>query len=186
MFAVSTTRARESLAATTDQLEELRAAHVVDAGAQGFVELLEGIALYLGTGEIGTVTAAPRHRANDESMVDAFVDTLPELRTDAPRYCTECLVTINAGDTDLDLRRLREGLSELGASLVVGGNKRKAKVHIHTDDPERVFEFAETFGGLRGQKADDMHRQQSAAHHGKGQRVAIVTDSAADIPKELL
>jgi DegV family protein with EDD domain len=180
-------RTRLSLAATTDQLEELRSAHVVDAGAQGFVDLLEGIQRYLDTGEIGTPTAAPTHRADAETMADsAFVETLPLLRADQSRYCTECLVAVTDGAPDLELRRLREGLSALGASLVVGGNKRKAKVHIHTDDPERVFEFAGTFGALTGQKADDMQRQQDAAHHAKGQRVAIVVDSAADIPEELL
>ncbi len=128
------------------------------------------------------------HRADAETMVDsAFVETLPHLRTDQPRYCTECLIACRRTPRlDLELRRLREGLSALGTSLVVGGNKRKAKLHIHTDDPERVFEFAETFGTLTGQKADDMQRQQSAAHHPKAQRVAIVTDSAADIPEDLL
>ncbi len=187
MLAACMPRVRASLAATTDQLEQLRDAHVVDAGAQGFVELLEGFAGYLATGDIGRATSAPSHRADDEPMVDsAFVETAPALRSEEPRYCTECLIAARADDADLDLRRLREGLSELGASLVVGGNKRKAKVHIHTDDPERVFEFAEAFGTLKGQKADDMRMQQSAAHHRKGQRVAIVTDSAADIPEALL
>jgi hypothetical protein len=187
VFAAALTRARRSLAATTDQLEELRSAHVVDAGAQGFVELLEGIQRYLDTGEIGTASAAPTHRADAETMAEsAFVETRPQLREDQPRYCTECLIAATEGTPDLELRRLREGLSALGASLVVGGNKRKAKVHIHTDDPERVFEFAETFGTLTGQKADDMQRQQDAAHHAKGQRVAIVVDSAADIPEDLL
>lgn len=187
IFSGALTRARRSLAATTDQLEELRSAHVVDAGAQGFVELLEGIQHYLNTGEIVALGAAPAHRADAENMTEsAFVETLHQLRADQPRYCTECLVAATAGAPDLELRRLREGLSALGASLVVGGNKRKAKVHIHTDDPERVFEFAETFGALTGQKADDMQRQQDAAHHAKTQRVAIVVDSAADIPEELL
>jgi hypothetical protein len=183
----SMTRVRTSLAATTEQLEELRNAHVVDAGAQGFVELLEGIVHYLDTGEIGDATAAPTHRAADEAMAEsAFVDTTPQLHAAEPRFCTECLIAVGTAGTDLDLRHLREGLSGFGVSLVVGGNKRKAKVHIHTDDPERVFEFAATFGNLTGQKADDMRMQQSAAHHRKGQRVAIVTDSAADIPEELL
>jgi uncharacterized protein len=187
VYSAALARTRRSLAATTDQLEELRNAHVVDAGAQGFVALLEGIQRYLDTGDIGTPTSAPTHRADAETMVDsAFVETLPKLRSDQPRYCTECLVAATDGTPDLELRRLREGLSALGASLVVGGNKRKAKVHIHTDDPERVFKFAETFGALSGQKADDMQRQQEAAHHAKGQRVAIVVDSAADIPEELL
>jgi len=187
VFTAAMTRVRASLAATTDQLAELRDAHVVDAGALGFVELLEGMQQYFASGAVGTATAAPAHRADAETMADsAFVPTLSKGRAEDPRYCTECLVAARTDAADLDLRRLREGLTALGASLVVGGTKRKAKLHIHTDDPERVFEFAETFGTLAGQKADDMRMQQSAAHHRRGQRVAIVTDSAADIPEDLL
>lgn len=178
---------RASLAATTDQIEALRDAHVVDAGALGFVELIEGLAHYLETGDLGAPTTAPAHRADAETMADSeFTARVPQGSRDKHRYCTECHIAAEPGVLGLDLRRLREGLSALGTSLVVGGNKRKAKLHIHTDDPGRVFEFARTFGDLTGQKADDMFRQESAAHHRQGQRVAIVTDSAADIPEDLL
>ncbi|HEX7373988.1 MAG TPA: DAK2 domain-containing protein, partial [Steroidobacteraceae bacterium] len=43
--------AQASLERTTFQLEALRKANVVDAGAQGFVELIQGIADYLASGE---------------------------------------------------------------------------------------------------------------------------------------
>jgi DegV family protein with EDD domain len=100
------------------------------------------------------------------------------------RYCTECLVTAKVG-TAIDLRQLRETLAASGASLVVSGSKRKAKIHIHVDDPETIFRIAEDFGELSGQKADDMRMQQSAAHHRRAQRVAVVVDSGADIPEDL-
>lgn len=181
---------RRALAGTTEQLEALRDAQVVDAGAQGFVVLLEGVAHYLETGEIGTAASTPRHHATDEVMADAAATVADGARTttqrlDEPRYCTECLVLARADDP-LDLRRLRERLAPLGNSLVVGGSKAKAKIHVHTDDPEVVFSALAPFGTLTGQKADDMRRQQDAAHHGRKQRVAIVTDSAADIPEQQL
>jgi len=179
---------RRALAGTTGQLEALREAHVVDAGAQGFVVLLEGIAHYLESGEIGAATTAPSHHATDEDMADTVAASSTRtttLRLDEPRYCTECLVLARADDP-LDLRRLRERLAPLGNSLVVGGSKAKAKIHVHTDDPDVVFTALSSFGTLTGQKADDMRRQQGAAHHSRKQRVAIVTDSAADIPEEAL
>jgi DegV family protein with EDD domain len=169
---------RASLDATRGQLEELRAAGVVDAGAQGFVSLLEGMTRYLSTGELGTVVA-PVH-SGDEAMAVGLAGP-----ADERRYCTECLVTADE-DAGLDLRRLREGLGALGGSIVVSGGRRKARLHIHTDEPERVFEYAAGYGAVSAQKADDMQRQQAAAHHAGTQRVAVVTDSAADIPEELL
>ena len=186
LFATSMARVRASLDGTRDQLDELRAANVVDAGAQGFVDMLEGMTHYLDTGDLG-VTSAPVH-SSDESMAIGAASAGND-----QRFCTECLITAPEGvpatpgsTIGLDLRHLREGLSTLGASLVVSGNKRKARVHIHTDEPERVFQFAGEFGAVSSQKADDMRMQQAAAHHRNTQRIVVVTDSAADIPDDLI
>ena len=74
----------------------------------------------------------------------------------------------------------------MGSSLVVAGTHRKAKVHIHVNEPDAVFRVAERYGAVTGQKADDMHRQQESAHHLKRRKVAVVIDSAADLPDEAL
>jgi DegV family protein with EDD domain len=178
LFTHSLTRVNEALEATRHQLEELRSANVVDAGALGFVEVLEGMRRFLDTGELGTAVA-PVH-TGDELMAGSA----PPSADQDYRYCTECLVTAKVG-TEIDLRQLRETLAASGASLVVSGSKRKAKIHIHVDDPETIFRVAEDFGELSGQKADDMRMQQSAAHHRRAQRVAVVVDSGADIPEDL-
>lgn len=179
LFSHSLTRVNEALEATRNQLEELRAANVVDAGALGFVEVLEGMRRFLDTGELRAVVA-PLH-AGDELMAGFAA---PSVDQDY-RYCTECLVTAKTGE-DIDLRLLREKLSVSGTSLVVSGSKRKAKIHVHVDDPESIFRTAEGFGELSGQKADDMRMQQSAAHHRRTQRVAVVVDSGADVPEEFV
>ena len=178
LFTHSLTRVNEALEATRHQLEELRSANVVDAGALGFVEVLEGMRRFLDTGELGTAVA-PVH-TGDELMAGSA----PPSADQDYRYCTECLVSAKVG-TEIDLRQLRETLAASGASLVVSGSKRKAKIHIHVDDPETIFRIAEDFGELSGQKADDMRMQQSAAHHRRAQRVAVVVDSGADIPEDL-
>ena len=97
------------------------------------------------------------------------------------RYCTECVVT---GER-VDRRHLREQLSTLGGSLVVAGLQHKARVHIHVNDPAEVFRVAARVRRSVGEKADDMQRQQHSAHS-QDRRVAIVTDSAADIPDDEL
>ncbi len=163
---------RDSLAATRGQLEQLRAANVVDAGAEGFVTLVEGMGDYFDTGAVGE-RIDPRTISDEESPV-AATDT-------SFRYCTECLLT---GDA-LDQRRLREILSALGGSLVIAGSTRKTRIHIHTNDPQRLFDTLAGHGTVSGQKADDMLAQQQATHHAKSQRVAIVSDSAADWPDDV-
>jgi hypothetical protein len=162
-----------SLAATPEQLEELRAANVVDAGAAGFVELLDGMGRYLETGEVSP-TAAPVH-CEDVAMAEGG-------SAGEHRFCIECMV---AG-RDIDLRLVRERLNALGSSLVVSGHPSKLRVHLHSNDPALVFAAAEAFGVVSAQKVDDMLLQQHAAHHDRRRKVAVTTDSAADIPAAAL
>ena len=166
--------AQDSLARTTEQLEALRRANVVDAGALGFVELASGFADYIASGS----DAEPD--PGNAGVIDASsVETAGSEVALEYRWCTECVVS----GENVDRRRLREALSAYGASLVVAGLAHKARVHIHANDPTEIFRVAGQFGHVSGEKADDMHRQQRSAH-AKNRRVAIVTDSAADIPED--
>jgi DegV family protein with EDD domain len=165
--------AETALEHTPEQLDVLRKAGVVDAGAKGFVELVDGMSEFLSTGNI---VAKP-----DLSLlsIEAPLVTAGSSLESGYRFCTECIVT----GVDIDRRKLREALAELGDSLVLAGTKRKAKIHIHVDEPERVFDVARRYGDVRGEKADDMRRQQTSSHDAN-RRFAVITDSAADIPDE--
>ena len=168
--------AHAALEQTKFQLEVLRKANVVDAGAQGFVELIQGVTDYLASGDDAEPAAGAAldvANASDELTAGSGDEDL------AYRYCTECVVS---GER-VDLRHLRERLSAIGGSLVVAGLRHKARVHIHVNDPAEVFRVAAGFGAVSGQKADDMQRQQHSAHS-LDRRVAIATDSAADIPED--
>jgi uncharacterized protein len=171
LFARSLPRVHESLAATSGQLEALREANVVDAGAQGFVDLVEGMNAYLESGVVGEATS-PQSMPEEEMAVGSLDTT--------HRFCTECVISGGG----IDQRKLREQLSAQGSSLVVAGSQKKVRVHVHTNDPEHVFRTAAGFGSVTAQKADDMLRQTAAAHHARGRHVAVVTDSAADIPDD--
>ena len=168
------TVAEQSLAGTTQQLEALRKANVVDAGGQGFVEFIAGVTDYIESGtEDEPAVPMP-------AVIDAASETTAGLEEDLEyRYCTECVVIGNR----VDRRHLREELSAIGGSLVVAGLQHKVRVHIHANDPAEVFRIASRFGAVSGEKADDMQRQQHAAHL-VGRKVAVVIDSGADIPED--
>jgi hypothetical protein len=163
--------AQKALTKTQEQLDVLRKAGVVDAGAKGFVAMLEGIAEFLVHGRI-----AEKPALADLHLDAAVIETAGEMADLRFRFCTECIVTGN----DIDRRKLRESLADLGDSLVLAGTKRKAKVHIHVNSPEDVFELARHYGDVSGEKSDDMHRQQHSTHEIRN-RFAVITDSAADI-----
>jgi DegV family protein with EDD domain len=164
-------RTRASLDNTRNQLEVLRKANVVDAGAQGFVELVQGMAEHFERGETPADELPLAIRHVEEETAGAEIDL-------KDRFCTECVVI---GDR-IDRRRLRERLAALGSGVVVAGTERKAKVHVHVSDPSAVFRVAAEFGSISARKADDMQRQQDAAHHRHRRGVAVAVDSAADIP----
>lgn len=166
--------AQSSLERTTYQLEALRRANVVDAGAQGFVELIAGVSDYIESGS----SEDPDVRAT--VVIDARgEETAGHEENLAHRWCTECIVT----GRGVDRRHLREQLSTIGSSLVVAGLHDKVRVHVHVNDPAEVFRVAARFGTVSAEKADDMQRQQHSAHV-TGRKVAIVTDSAADVPED--
>ncbi len=167
-------RVEEALARTPEQLDVLKKAGVVDAGAKGFVTMLKGVADFLIHGRV-----APKPDLSELFTEEMSFEGSAEGEESNYRYCTECIVN----GVDIDRRKLREKLSELGDSLVLAGTKRKAKIHIHVDEPDEVFELAGGFGEVTAQKADDMHRQHVASHN-EARSFAVITDSAADIAEE--
>ena len=92
------------------------------------------------------------------------------------QFCTECIIEAD----NIDRPSIKEQLSNLGDSFILAGNKMKVKIHIHTNNPSKVFSICESFGEIKNQKADDMHAQIASSHHKKS-NIAIVTDSGCDI-----
>jgi uncharacterized protein len=176
--------ARVSLERTPDLLPVLAKAGVVDAGAQGFVHLLEGVLRFV-RGE----AVAVEHEADPGEPSAAARTAFPEA-SERFRFCTEALLRADAlpeRDTVRDLLR------PLGDSLIVIRSGDLLKVHIHTDDPERVFDALEPYGSFDARKADDMRAQHAdaegatAPHVTLARRpVAVVTDSACDLPAEVI
>jgi DegV family protein with EDD domain len=170
-------RTRQALADTPLQLPVLQKAGVVDAGAQGFVDLLEGIGDYLASGKLDAAALV------DEGATDLEAARAHGEVGDADpahRWCSECLLL---GD-GLDRAALRAAVSDLGAScVVVAGSNARVRLHAHVADPQQLFALAARFGRVEATKADDMHAQARSAAGGGD--VAVVTDSAADLPEEV-
>lgn len=170
-------RARAALADTPRQLAVLRRNGVVDAGARGFVDLLEGIGDFVQAGprgqrlrmEMAGDTVESLHAGGDTAVVD-----------EARRWCSECLV-LGEG---LDRQALFAALEAAGADcVVVAGGGTRLRVHAHVPRPQALFDACAVQGRVEGMKADDMLRQQRSAL--VAQQVAIITDSAADLPQDI-
>ena len=165
-------KAEESLQNTPNLMDVLKNAGVVDAGAQGFVDFLTGMQEYINDENNIEINF------DENKIISQYSEKISNVNESFEyRFCTECMIM---GDS-IDRKKLKESLMNNGDSMVIAGSKTKAKVHIHTNNPAQVFAICETFGIVKGQKADDMlHQKESASHQKDLGEIAIVTDSGAD------
>ena len=179
LLSMGVKRAEISLEHTQFQLKEMKKAGVVDAGAQGFVEFLNGIYAFVLTGSIKALLEDIGEIEIKESDEEIYHEIDERFR-----FCTECLIDQSA-DKAIDQDELRNTLDELGNSLIVAGSRKKTKIHMHTNDPKKIFEICSQYGNVTAKKADDMINQQKSFAH-RDNKVAILTDSGADIPEAIL
>jgi DegV family protein with EDD domain len=175
-------RARDALARTPDLLPSLKKAGVVDAGAKGFVQWLEGI------GEL-----IDGHPIRPAEAPIPFGEAEPVASAEFPagegayRFCTEALVR---GDRLPQEPVVRSALRDFGDSLIVIRSGSLLKVHVHTDEPEAVFSYLRGLGRLESHKAEDMEAQHEAlgrSRPGVARRpISLVTDSACDLPEAVI
>jgi DegV family protein with EDD domain len=167
--------AERSLKDTPKKLAVLAEAGVVDAGAKGFFDFLEGVVAFIKRGNIKAVLqedGASLPRPND---VPAARSTVTK------RYCSEALL-VGEG---LDIEAVQGLVRRSGESAIVAGSRSKLRLHVHTDSPSELFHELQRLGTIQDIKADDMLRQYEAAHERKAP-IAVLTDSACDLPQSVL
>jgi uncharacterized protein len=129
---------------TQEQLDILREAGVVDAGAAGLLEVVRGIAAHV-TGE-----PLPEAPEGEYASIESAHQELSQFR-----YCTGFVVE----GENLDGDTLERELAALGDSLLVVGDECALKVHVHTDDPGRALQLATAIGVVEAVEVANMHRQ---------------------------
>lgn len=173
--------AQKALRRTPEQLKVLEDNNVVDAGAFGFVSFLEGIEEISKNGftpfhirkKLNRYEIPENHSHNNE-MIHRHQDI-------TYRYCTEVLLT----DLKVPVSDIRSQLKSMGDSLIVGQGRNSCRIHIHSNHPDEVVKSLRGKGKIVQQKADDMVRQEQMVQNPLS-KVAVLTDSIADIPGELL
>jgi fatty acid kinase len=139
-------RGEEAVARTQEQLDVLREAGVVDAGAAGLVELVRGIA------SVVAGQPLPEEPPVEQASVEAAHQELSRFR-----YCTTFVI-----EGDLDPAALEAEYERLGDSLLVVGDEHAVKVHVHTDDPGGALAIGTEAGAIENVEIADMHRQTEA------------------------
>jgi len=161
----------EAVARTQDQLEQLRNAGVVDAGAAGLVEIVRGIAAYLAGEPLPEpATASPLSPEAVHQAASRY------------RYCTSFVVEGQA----LERADLERDLMPLGDSLLVVGDESALKAHVHTNDPGAALRAGTALGAIERVEISNMQlqtaqREERLSHPGADdRRTAVVAVIAGE------
>lgn len=144
--------AYESLERTPDLLPVLKEAGVIDSGAAGFIDIIDGMILAL-KGQIledskfATVSSVSHEMPSYEGATDFG-------------YCTEFIVDLRK-DNDFIRDDFISKISTFGDSLVVVSDGEIVKVHIHTKTPGDVLNFGQQYGDFATLKIENMSIQHS-------------------------
>lgn len=171
--------AKEALAKTPEQLPVLKQVGVVDSGGQGLVFVYEGFLSVL-RGE-----AVPKETSIStpslESLGEIAHDDLPAQANMRPEdivfgYCTEFIIGLN--DTyqgAFDEGAFRQSMDKFGDSLLVISDDELVKVHIHTEYPGEVLNYAQQYGHFKKIKIENMREQLVSIHEEVKERGEVRT-----------
>ncbi|MGL5021655.1 MAG: DAK2 domain-containing protein, partial [Mycoplasmatales bacterium] len=159
---------------TPNLLPILKEAGVVDSGGAGLLCIFEGMLAGLKGEEI-------KIEVSNESFIDSDVHNM-DPDDIIFGYCTEVLVNLN-NSNDFDVNSVREKLESFGDSIVCIQDEEILKMHVHTETPIKLFEYANSFGDFIHVKSENMRIQAIEAQKlKKSQRreVAIVAVASSD------
>lgn len=166
--------AYEALQKTATQHKVMKRHGVVDAGAQGFYEFVEGLTDSLIGAQSSEVKKFTHTYAIAEDNKEHWIDE-PNYQ-----YCLEVVMsTVKNSDN------LQHVLEEYGDSMVLVHGQKHSRIHIHTNQPKEVLGILENYGVVNKIKADDMKQQYFDIYENK-ESIALVTDSIADLPESVL
>ncbi|HYN69607.1 MAG TPA: DAK2 domain-containing protein [Candidatus Eisenbacteria bacterium] len=194
--------AEKAVAKTPSLLAILREAGVVDSGGQGLYRLLQGAHAYLtggaasaalatsasraGAAKPGVLVAGPRGAGSPASTGPAVgspaagPSVLVAHGDDGFGYETMFLAQARPGER-LDPDAIRAHLEALGESVLVAGDARAVKVHIHNEHPDQVIGYGLTIGALSRISVENLDQQ---AQDVRESRAAAFTEAPAQTATE--
>jgi uncharacterized protein len=167
--------AQKAVAKTPTLLAILKEANVVDSGGQGLFRLFEGAHGFL-TGDVtvaarlpGAAAVAP---AAGASPAHAGAAPGAGMRDEGFGFETMFMAVADEG-MPLDVDGIRGYYESIGESVLVAGDARAIKVHIHNERPDQVLAYALGLGTLSkitienlDQQTEDVRETRAAAFAG--------------------
>jgi uncharacterized protein len=174
VLAATVAAAERSVARTPSLLAILREAGVVDSGGQGLYRLFQGALLHL-------VGRSPAGAARDRSHAGSGIkpSTLVAHADEGFGYETMFLLQPN-GSGGLDVDAIRDHLESIGESVLVAGDRRALKVHVHNERPDLVIGYGLTVGALSRISIENLDNQARDVRETRA--AAFTSESATATP----
>ena len=173
VLAATVDAAEKSVARTPSLLAILREAGVVDSGGQGLYRLFQGALLHL-VGRAPAGAARDRSHAGAGAMPSALVAHADE----GFGYETMFLLQPN-GAGALDVDAIRDHLESIGESVLVAGDSRALKIHVHNERPDLIVGYGLSIGTLSRISIENLDNQ---ARDVRETRAAAFTGTAVADP----
>ena len=201
VMATTVKAAQAAVAKTPSLLPILREAGVVDSGGQGLFRMFEGAHAFL-TGDMtapaprlpgaAAVAAAAHAGGAERSAAHEGAPPGAGLRDEGFGYETMFLAQAAPGEK-LDVDGIRAYFESIGESVLVAGDARAIKVHIHNERPDQVLAYALGLGAALSKitvenldaQASDVRETRAAAFANDGSEngsgAGAVASDAAEV-----
>ncbi len=151
----------EALTKTPDLLPVLKQAGVVDAGGKGWLVIVAGwVAALAGRAE---AIAGQNLLGEGHPASPAVQFTFGQVESLEFPYCTEFLVK----GENLPEAKIRQDLTGQGDCLMVVGTPEILKIHIHSNNPGKILDYAIKWGSLYEVQIHNMLAQNEAMAHAR-------------------
>ncbi len=170
--------AERSVATTPSLLAILREAGVVDAGGQGLYRLFQGALLHL-------VGKAPVSTGRRRAGAGVKPSTLVAHADEGFGYETMFLLQA-VGHDPLDLDAIRDHLETVGESVLVAGDGRALKVHVHNERPDLVIGYGLGLGSLSRISVENLDNQARDVRETRAAAFTGGAEAAAQGPQGAL
>ena len=152
-----TDAAREAVILTPSLLPRLQEAGVVDSGGLGLWMILEGARRYVaGDDAAPEEIDLPLPEGMDGADIGVSLEFLDLTEEEEYGNCTQFVVR----GEGMDIDGLRVEMSTRGRSAVVIGDASLIKVHVHTEVPDEILDYARSLGSVSRVSVENMDEQR--------------------------
>lgn len=161
----------QSLENTPNLLPVLKEVGVVDSGGAGLMAIFDGMLASLQGKkiEIKKTTSFETFQKTEEHPMKIEDITFG--------YCTEMLVRLKK---EIQIEEVIKFLETMGDSIVAINDEDILKVHVHTEEPVKIFEYGQSLGDFIHVKSENMRIQVEEAHGKKEEKengIVVVASS---------